>query len=118
MDQFKQHLTLTDWNVVFNSDSVQESYNNFSYLFFNLYDLHFPIQRIKSNKNFHKLEKWMSSGILTSGREKIHLCKLRISSPTPININNFKLYINLYNKVIERPKKFTMNRNCNRTNQI
>ncbi len=71
MDQFKQHLTLTDWNVVFNSDSLQESYNNFSNLFFNLYDLHFPIQRIKSNKNFHKLEKWMSSGVKKSTCENL-----------------------------------------------
>jgi hypothetical protein len=105
LDAFNHILARADWNSVLLSDSTQEAYTNFSNIFFNLYGTHFPVQRHKFNRNYHKLDKWMSSGILTSRREKIRLEKLCFSEPTPENLNHFKSYRNAYNRIIRAAKK-------------
>jgi hypothetical protein len=105
MDSFRNLLIRTDWTPVFISDCAQQSYTNFSNLFFNLYDTQFPMQRHKLNKNYHKLEKWMSSGILTSRREKIRLCNVSLNHPTVLNLEIYKCFRNVYNKVIRAAKK-------------
>jgi hypothetical protein len=60
---------------------------------------------IKFNKNYHKLEKWMSSAILTSRWEKIQLCNLSLSNLTLENLEAFKRYRNAYKRVISAAKK-------------
>jgi hypothetical protein len=102
---FQEILAQTDWNSVLSADGTQDAYNNFASIFFGLYDIHFPTQRIKFNKNCHRLEKWMSAGILTSRREKMRLCKLSLMDPTPANLSCFKRFRNLYNRVIRAAKK-------------
>jgi hypothetical protein len=66
INRFQTNLMNINWNDVYTEMDTQAAYNIFSSLFFNLYDLHFPLQRTNFNKNFHKLEGWMSSGILVS----------------------------------------------------
>jgi hypothetical protein len=105
VNDFKILLAMTDWGAVLSSDCTQEAYNNFQNIFFNLYDTHFPVLRHKFNKNFHKLEKWMSSGLLVSRREKIRLCKLSLSIPNAENLARFKNYRNVYNKAVRTAKK-------------
>ncbi len=81
------------------------AYNNFSTIIFNLYELYFPLVRKKFNVNFHSLEKWMTTGIFTSRREKICLCNISISQPSLTNKDTFKRYRNAYNKIIRVAKK-------------
>jgi hypothetical protein len=47
----------------------------------------------------------MSSGILTSRREKNRLCNLSLNDPTNHNINKYKLYRDTYNTVVRGAKK-------------
>jgi hypothetical protein len=105
LEAFGQILQRTDWNTTLTSDCPQEAYTNFANIFFNLYDTQFPVQRLKFNRNYHKLENWMSAGLLTSRREKNRLCKISLSEPSPFNLDKFKHYRNMYNRLIRAAKK-------------
>ena len=107
---FNDALLRFNWSTVINCKDTQQSYNNFSDSFLALYDLHFPISRFKFNKNYSRIEKWMSKGILTSRREKIRLSKLCFSHPTPLNTIVFKKYRNMYNKIVKVAKKMSYDR--------
>ncbi len=105
LDRFTNNLSNVDWNPILSEPNSQLTYNNFSDLFFNLYDIHFPLQRKKFNRNCHKIEKWITSGILISRLEKIRLCNVSIEDPSPVNCLAFKTYRNLYNLVVRLAKK-------------
>jgi hypothetical protein len=61
LEAFNQILARADWNSVLTSEATQEAYSNAT---------HFPVQCHKFNRNYHKLEKWMTSGVLTSAVKK------------------------------------------------
>jgi hypothetical protein len=105
IDRFCNNLANLDWSNVTDTNDPQSAYNFFCDTFLGLYDIHFPIQRKPFNRNFHGLEKWMSSGILTSRREKNRLCNLSLNDPTNHNINKYKLYRDMYNTVVRGAKK-------------
>ncbi len=105
VNNFKNDLSALSWNDVYSCEDVQESFNNFSSTFNTLYNLRFPSRQIKFNKNFHKIEKWMTKGLLISRLNKIKLCKIAIKHPTAQNIQKFKTYRNLYNTVLRACKK-------------
>ena len=105
LTKFNVALLHFDWNNVLKSNDTQISYNNFSDSFFALYDLYFPTKKIRFNKKYHKIEKWMSFGLLTSRCEKIRLSKLCFTHPTPSNVSTYKKYRNLFNTLIRAAKK-------------
>ena len=107
LTKFNDTLLRFDWTNVIMSNDTQISYSNFSDSFFTLYNLHFPLKKIKFNKKYHKLEIWMSSGLLTSRREKMRLSKLCFTNPTPLNVSTYKNYRNLYNTLIRAAKKLS-----------
>ena len=102
---FNNALLALDWSSVTSCNDVETSYNNFHDLFHSLYDLYFPLKKFKFNKNYHKLESWMTSGILISRLEKNRLFKYSRSNPSSANINIFKSYRNLYNAIVRAAKK-------------
>jgi Reverse transcriptase (RNA-dependent DNA polymerase)/Endonuclease/Exonuclease/phosphatase family len=103
--QFGDSLRSINWDFVSNSYNTQEAYNYFSDTFLNLYNIFFPVKVVKFNRNKHCIEPWMSRGLLTSRKEKIRLLKLSVKNPNVVNIDKFKLYRNLYNKLIKAAKK-------------
>ena len=104
--------TLID-HVVTNSvsdkyDSISDpqlALNNFSDTFTLLYDMHFPLTTKKFNKNFHKIEPWITSGLLTSRWKKIELEKFLLVNPSPASKTLFKTFCNVYNKILRSAKK-------------
>ena len=107
LTKFNDTLLRFDWSNVLSSNDTQISYSNFSDSFFTLYNLHFPLKKIKFNKKYHKLEIWMSSGLLTSRREKIRLSKQCFLNPTLLNVSTYKKYRNLYNILLRAAKKMS-----------
>lgn len=105
MKVFKAELKKINWNTVLQNNCAQESYNIFSDELNFLHQLYFPIKEIRFNKNIHAIEPWITSGILTSRRNKMSLCKLSIATPSPENIKHYKDYRNLYNKVVRASRK-------------
>ena len=80
VNNFKNDLSRISWNDVYNLDNVHDSFNNFSQTFNDLYELRFPERKIKFNKNFHKIQKWMTQGLLVSRLTKIKLGKNSIKT--------------------------------------
>jgi hypothetical protein len=70
-----------------------------------LYDLYFPPTTKKLNPNFSKLEPWFSKGLQVSRKTKLSLSKTASCIPTVVNINKYKAYRNLYNRVVRASKK-------------
>jgi hypothetical protein len=87
------------------NNNVDESYDMFWSKFKLLYDLHFPIATVKFNKNYHKISNFMTSGLIVSRRNKIGLLKLSITHNTDENVQKYKQYRNLYNKLVCISKK-------------
>jgi endonuclease/exonuclease/phosphatase family metal-dependent hydrolase len=105
LKRFNDNLRSVDFGPVYESTDAQQSYDVFSKIFLELYEIFFPLVRKKLNRNVHKLEKWMSKGLLVSRNVKINLCKKSIANPSPATIEKFKSYRNLYNKLIKAAKK-------------
>jgi len=117
VDNFKNDLSSISWNDVYSCENVHEAFESFSSTFNTIYNLRFPSRQIKFNKNFHKIERWMTQGLLTSRRNKMRLSKISIKYPTAVNIQNFKIYRNMYNTVLRACKKAFLRPNSVNTNQ-
>ena len=105
MNNFRTALQAESWDNVLDCNDAQQSYNLFADKFLSLHNLFFPLRTCSYNKNVHKLESWYTEGLVTSRRNKIRLDKLASISPTPFNINTYKSYRNLYNKILRLAKK-------------
>jgi hypothetical protein len=105
ISEFKRTIENLSWNQVLNCNNTQEAYNQFSDTFLTLYDLHFPVTTKTFNKNFHKLEPWMTAGILISRKTKNALCSTSLHFPTIASKNAFKTFRSIYNTVIRNAKK-------------
>ena len=99
--KFREMLSGINWNFVNSVNCPQEAYNLFSDFFNSMFDLYFPLVTKRHNRNYNKIEKWCTNGILTSRRNKIILSNIAASSPTAENISKFKLYRNTYNKIVK-----------------
>ena len=105
IENFKRALGAESWENLYVCADTQESYNIFSSEFHELFNLFFPLNTVKFNKNFHYKEKWFSQGLAVSRREKIRLDNITAKCPTPTNFKKFKDYQNLYNKITKAAKK-------------
>ena len=54
------------WNDVLDCQDPEHAYNIFLDLFSTLFNLNFPLRQVSFNKNFHKLNSFMSTGLLRS----------------------------------------------------
>ena len=104
IDQFKTSLGTLSWESTLQANTVNSSYSNFIDDLLPLFELHFPLVKKKFNKNFHKINDFMTSGLLTSRRTKNEIHKKSIAEPTTENIAKFKQYRNLYNSLMRRSK--------------
>jgi hypothetical protein len=85
-------------------------FDNFWADFNLLYQLHFPEKKVKINKNYHKLNAFMTKGLLISRRKKLELHKLSLTNPDRFSIV-YKTYRNLYNSVLRASKKLYIENN-------
>jgi hypothetical protein len=93
------------WADVKSCNDVNQCYDLFWDKFKTLYDLHLPVKVIKFNKNYHKISGFMTRGLLISRRKKDDLYKLSVTAPSQRNTEQYKMYRNLYNKLIRISKK-------------
>jgi hypothetical protein len=105
MSNFRNCLQNLQWNNVFSCDDVDSAYNNFWGDFKILFELHFPIKKVKVNKNVQKLNKFMTNGLLISRQRKIELLKANIKNKTPESRLIYCNYRNVYNKLLRASKK-------------
>jgi len=104
MERFKLLLRGVDWSRVYGSNVVDESFDAFWTEFSQLYELCFPVTMCKLNRNIHRINGYMTPGLLISRISKNNLHKNSLLNPTPENINRFRVYRNLYNTLMRKSK--------------
>ncbi len=102
---FKDGLRNLHWTNVTSENDVDISFSNFWNDFKMLYDISFPYCTFKFNKNIHKKNNFMSSGLLISRSTKNNLHKIALSNPNNLNVTRYKDYRNLYNKLVRAMKQ-------------
>ena len=103
--KFKQSLASQKWEDTLHSNDVSLGYANFWSTFSDLYEIHFPIRKAKFNKNFHKISKHITNCLLKSRLTKIKLHKISIAHPSQDNVNKYKTYRNIFNRIARASKK-------------
>ena len=79
-------------------------------IFLDLFNICFPVTRAKFNKKYHKINEFMSQGLLISRSRNLKLAQIARKSPTEINKLNYKNYRLLYFSLIRVAKKSYFNK--------
>ena len=75
---------------------ADDAFNSFWDSFNTVFELHFPLITKKINKNIHKLQPFMTKGLLASGRTKYKLLLISKENPSVETLNAYKQFRNLY----------------------
>jgi hypothetical protein len=105
INKFKINLQTQTWENVLTCFDVNDSYNAFWDTFKFLFDINFPDKVTKQNKNLHKLNEFMTNGLLISRINKNNLHKTAVQTPSVENVDRYKAYRNVYNKLLRASKK-------------
>ena len=105
LSNFYDSLGNIGWGDVYDSQQPEEAFNIFWDLFSTFFNLHFPIKKANFNRNFHKLNNFMTTGLLNSRRNKLELYKSYLADKSDHNYLTYKRYRNLYNKLLKASKK-------------
>ena len=108
--RFKEALGLCTWNSTLSNNDVNNSYDNFWNDFHTLFELHFPLIKVKFNRNVHKKNNFMTKGLLISRAKKNTLHKKAIINPTLYN-EHYKKYRNIFNSLIRISKQKSTDEN-------
>ena len=111
MEKFRTTLSNLDWLDVKSSNDVNTSYGIFWDTFKTLFDLNFPLSKKKFNKNYHKINGYMTKGLLISRSTKIKLLKISVNNPTAENLNAYRKFRNLFTKIMRASKKLYFDTN-------
>jgi hypothetical protein len=113
LNKFRLDLGVASWNNVLESDEADSAYDCFWSTYKNLYKTNFPLKRKRFNKNFNPLNKFMTQGLITSRRTKNKLHATAVSVPTDANINRYKAYETIYQRLVRAAKKLFITNQLN-----
>jgi hypothetical protein len=102
---FSNQLNITNWDHITNENDPEKAFDQFSSTFKLIHKNFFALKPSRFNKNIHKKQKWMTSGLLVSRNKKLSLAKLCHTQPNDTNTTLYKLYRNTYIKLIRVSKK-------------
>ena len=63
------------------------------------------MKSVKFNKNLHKIELWMTPGLLVSRIKKFELSSIFSKYPILLNKSTYTVYRNMYNRVLRAAKR-------------
>ena len=104
VNKFCDNIQSLSWVDVFECNKTQAANNIFWDTFRPLFKLYFPLKKKKFNKNFHKLEPWITQGILVSRRRKYSLRDSFRKHPTIENKDIYTNFRNSYNRILRTSK--------------
>ena len=102
---FKSLINSHDFASVYNCDCPNEAYNICIESIELYFEQAFPTKRVKLNKNNKKREPWITKGLMISSNRKAILFKKKMKQPTVVNIDIYRKYNTLFNKVRRTMKK-------------
>ena len=108
--RFKEALGSCSWYSTLSSNDVNVCYDNFWNDFHTLFELHFPLVKVKFNRNVQKKNYFMTKGLLISRTTKNNLHKKAINNPL-LYSEHYKKYRNLFNSLIRISKQKNLDEN-------
>ena len=100
----KEKLLKVDWGLLYTIKDPNEAYKIFLNVFSNLYEIAFPIIKIKINSKT-RLYPWMTSGILKSSKHKQKLYEKFLKNRNSVNKENHKAFAHLFELIKQKSKK-------------
>ena len=104
LKDFKNILAQTDFSEVLNNADPDGAHNCFLHVYSSLFDNACPIKYIRATSEYIKREPWITGGLMISIINKSKLYRKKINKPNEQNINNYKLYSNIFNKLKKTAK--------------
>lgn len=99
-------LKRTDWTILNTITDINDKYNYFIGKITKLSDKYIPTKKITSkSKETTNTKQWLTKGIRKSCKTKRTLYFLSIKHPTKINIEKYRKYKNLLEKLKRKMKK-------------
>ena len=102
---FKNNLSNINWNSLYCLTVADDAFNGFWDSFNTVFELHSPLITKNFNKNIHKLQPFMTKGLLASRRTKLKLLLILKENPSVETLNAYKQFRNLYNQLIRASKR-------------
>lgn len=102
---FQSLLTSTSWNDIIQENRPKQAYDIFFKTMESHIDKAFPLcQEIIKYKS-KPINPWFTQGLSISCKTKYKLASKKIRCPLPENINKYKQFNYLYNKILRRAKQ-------------
>ena len=111
MNSFKVNLSSLNWDDLLHFQDAELAFNSFWETFKSLFDMHFPVKKVYFNKNVHKIQGFMTNGLLKSRRTKLKLFNFYISNPSEASLAEYRQYRNIYNNLIRTSKRMYFEQN-------
>ena len=105
VESFKEQLKNTDYSSVYNTNCVETSYTNYMNIYSKAYETAFPIKKLEIKNKYVKKQEWMTRGLIVSSGRKNKLFIRSKKKPTEHNVNRYKNFNNLYNKLCREARK-------------
>ena len=99
INEFKNILTQTDFADVLNNEDTDDAYNSVIKEYSSLFDKACPIKNIRATSKYIKREPWITDGLMISIINKSKLYRKKINKPNEHNVNMYKVYCNIFNKL-------------------
>ena len=97
--QIYQRQTLVQFlHVIVQMKPTINSYMHV-YIYDNAFNTALPTKRIKLTRRYIKREPWMTQGLLNASVNKSKLLRTKIRKPTENNINKYKDFCKMFNKL-------------------
>ena len=111
VNNFKETLSNFNWAETLTKNDVDTAFNSFWSVFLDFYNLHFPLKKFKFNKNSHKINDFLTAGLLISRKNKLELCKKATKERTAEALLKYKTYRNIFNSLLRKSKKMYFDSN-------
>ena len=112
IERFRVALSDTNWRSVTEVLDTNNSFNVFNDIFMDLFNFHFPEKTKKIKINRDPLNTFMTQGLLKSRKRKLYLAKVARTGDI-LAKENYKIYRNLYNKLLKLSKKLFFEKRIN-----
>ena len=96
---FKGLLETVPWTNVTDENRPKQAFDNFFEKLDCCGEVAFPVTDVKISKRVCPLNPWMTPGLLRSRRQKEKLAVKKMRRPLQANIEKFRVFNSLYNKI-------------------
>ena len=106
IDNFNKLLRETDYSNVLSTNCTETAYTLFMdiYMYLKAYDEAFPLKTRKTPRKYMKRSPWITKGIIQSSLTKSKLLNKKHVCPTVANINKYRSFCLIYNKLLRHAK--------------